>query len=123
MQLAETLDIPFEHVSVKVVDSDSVGFNDTSGGSRTTFATGMAAYEVGKKLQMRMAEVAAEYWEVDANQVTVEGKTYSYDGERLTFAEIAKIMGDGGVPVMASASVHPQQPGGAAARPYRRRGG
>ena len=115
MQLAETLDIPFEDVYVKVVDSDSVGFNDTTGGSRTTFATGMAAYELGKKLQQRMAEAAAEFWDVNAEQVTVEGSAYSCDGESLTFQEIAKIVGDGGVPVMASASVHPQKPGGAAA--------
>ena len=63
MQLAETLGIPLDAVSVKVVDTDSVGFNDTSGGSRTTFATGLAAYELGKKLQEQMAAVAADFWD------------------------------------------------------------
>jgi CO/xanthine dehydrogenase Mo-binding subunit len=115
MQLAETLAIPFQDVYVKVVDSDSVGFNDTSGGSRTTFATGLAAYELGKKLQQQMAEAAASFWEVNAGAVTVEGAVYTCAGERLTFREIARIVGEGGVPVMASASVHPQKPGGAAA--------
>ena len=115
MQLAETLDIPFEDVHVTVVDSDSVGFNDTTGGSRTTFATGMAAYELGRKLQERMAEAAADFWDVDVAEVSVDGGIYACAGERLTFREIARIVGDGGVPVVASASVHPQQPGGAAA--------
>ena len=115
MQLAETLDIPLADVSVKVVDSDSVGFNDTSGGSRTTFATGMAAFELGKKLQREMAAVAAGFWEVDADQVTVAGTTFTCGSETLSFRELARMVGDGGVPIVASAAVHPQQPGGAAA--------
>ncbi len=39
----------------------------------------------------------------------------THTNERLTFREIAKLVGDGGVPIMAEASVHPQQPGGASA--------
>ena len=115
MQLAETLGIPLEAVRVKVADTDSVGFNDTTGGSRTTFATGMAAYELGRKLQERMVEAAADFWEVEAGEVAVDGDMYALGGERLTFAEIAKIVGDAGQCVVASAFVHPQQPGGAAA--------
>jgi xanthine dehydrogenase molybdopterin-binding subunit B len=64
----------------------------------------MAAYELGKTLQRRLAEVAAGFWEVGAAQVTVEGTTYACGGEILTFREIARMIGDGGVPVMASAS-------------------
>ena len=42
MQLAETLGIAYEDVKPIVVDTDSVGYNDVTAGSRTTFATGMA---------------------------------------------------------------------------------
>ncbi len=49
------------------------------------------------------------------DQVVVDGETYSANGERLTFSEIAKIMGDGGRPVTASASVNAVTYGGAAA--------
>ena len=34
MQLAETLHIPFEQVKPEVVDTDTVGYNDVTGGSR-----------------------------------------------------------------------------------------
>ena len=47
MQLAETLGITAEDVQPRVVDTDSVGYTDVTGGSRVTFATGLAAYEVG----------------------------------------------------------------------------
>ena len=115
MQLAETLGIPLDTVAVTVAGTDAVGFNDTSGGSRTTYATGLAAHELGKKIQAQMAAVAADFWEVDASQVVVDGESYSANGERLTFSEIAKIMGDGGRPVAASASVNAVTYGGAAA--------
>ena len=48
-------------------------------------------------------------------QVAVDGDMYALGGERLTFREIAQIVGDAGRCVVASAFVHPQQPGGAAA--------
>ncbi len=115
MQLAETLGIPLDAVSVKVAGTDFIGFNDTSGGSRTTYATGFAAYELGKTIQQQMAAVAADFWDVDIGDVILRGDTFSAGDERLTFAEVAKIVADGGAPVTASASVDAQNYGGAAA--------
>ena len=43
MQLAETLGIAAEEVIPTVGDTDSVGYCDVTGGSRVTFATGIAA--------------------------------------------------------------------------------
>ena len=51
MQLAETLGIPFEAVRPSVVDTDSIGHNDVTGGSRTTFASGMAVFEAGMDIR------------------------------------------------------------------------
>ena len=42
MQLAETLGIPYDAVRPTVVDTDSVGHNDVTGGSRTAYASGQA---------------------------------------------------------------------------------
>src|SRR4029078_3440464 len=47
MQLAETLGIAAEAVKTRVADTDGVGYTDVTGGSRTTFATGLAAHQVG----------------------------------------------------------------------------
>ncbi len=69
MQLAETLGIAAEDVKPRVADTDGVGYTDVTGGSRTTFATGMAAHEVGLDIQKQMIERAAKLWECDPSLV------------------------------------------------------
>ena len=49
MQLAETLGITAEDVNPTVADTDSVGYTDVTGGSRVTFATGLAAIEAATR--------------------------------------------------------------------------
>ncbi len=66
MQAAEVLGIPAEDVRPTVVDTDSVGFTAVTGGSRTTFATGWAAYEAAQDVVRQMKERAAKLWETDA---------------------------------------------------------
>jgi xanthine dehydrogenase molybdenum-binding subunit len=70
MQLAETLGIEYEQVKPLVVDTDSVGFTAVTGGSRTTFAGGWVAYDLGMALREQLSERAAKIWEVDASEVT-----------------------------------------------------
>ncbi len=61
MQLAETLGIRATKMcKPTMVDTDTVGYNDATGGSRITYGTGWAAYELGKKHSSEMAERAAE---------------------------------------------------------------
>ena len=47
-QAAETLGIAYEDVKPTVVDTDSIGFTMVTGGSRTSFATGIAASRGGR---------------------------------------------------------------------------
>jgi CO/xanthine dehydrogenase Mo-binding subunit len=110
MQLAETLEIPFEDVKPQVVDSDSVGYNDVSGGSRTTFGSGWAAYELGRNLKEEMIGRVAELWEVEPEEVGYAEGVFSADGQRLTFREAAEKLNDDR-PIMASAATHPQDVG------------
>jgi CO/xanthine dehydrogenase Mo-binding subunit len=69
MQLAETLGIGAEDVRPQVADTDSVGFTFLTGGSRVTFATGLAAYQLGLDLQAQMKQRAAAIWECDPASV------------------------------------------------------
>ena len=71
MQLAETLGIAAEDVLPQVADTDSVGYTDVTGGSRVTFATGLAAYEVGRDIERQMRERAAMLWECKPDDVQV----------------------------------------------------
>jgi CO/xanthine dehydrogenase Mo-binding subunit len=95
MQLAETIGIAAEDVHPKVVDTDSVGFTANTGGSRTAFAGGWAAYELGVKMREQLVQRAARIWECDAADVTYgkdgvirgpndsEGKPREIDFKRL----------------------------------------
>ena len=69
MQAAEVLGIPAESVTPTVVDTDSVGYTDVTGGSRTAFATGYAAYNAAQDVKEQMIQRAAKLWEVDVEEV------------------------------------------------------
>lgn len=105
MQFAETLGIAYEDVRPQVVGTAAVGYNDVTGGSRTTFGTGWAVYELGKKILAEMRQRAAALWEVDADAVTVADGVFSSGDKQITFRELA---GQLDPPVTASAAVHPQ---------------
>ena len=107
MQLAETLGIAAEDVHPQVAGTDSVGYNDVTGGSRTTFGTGWAVYELGKKLNEEMRKAAADLWDVTPESITVERGIFSHNGDSLSFKELAAEAGD--VPITAAASVHPKK--------------
>jgi CO/xanthine dehydrogenase Mo-binding subunit len=108
MQLAEALSIPYDCVKPLVVDTDSVGYTEGTYGSRTTFASGWAAYELGQDLLRQLCGRAAILWEVDPEQVTYEDGSFRSNGHEMTFAELAAKLDDTGRPVMASATVLPK---------------
>lgn len=108
IMLAETLGIAAEDVNPAVVDTNSVGYNDGTGGSRVTFATGWATYEVGQKIKERMREELANLWDVKADEITFENGTFTQNGHSLSFKEAAKELANVDVPIVASASVQPR---------------
>jgi xanthine dehydrogenase molybdenum-binding subunit len=107
MQLAEGLGIPAEAVRPTVADTDQVGYTEGTYGSRTTFSTGWAAYELSQKLIAELIQRAAKYWEVDGDQVRYADGVFSSNGKQMSFKEIAKKLDDTGGPVVASAAVFP----------------
>ena len=56
MMAAEVLGIPVEQVRPIVADTSSIGFSFLTGGSRVTFATGMAATQAAEKVVERAEE-------------------------------------------------------------------
>ncbi|WP_425617406.1 xanthine dehydrogenase family protein molybdopterin-binding subunit [Anatilimnocola sp. NA78] len=109
MQLAEVLGITAEDVRPQVADTDSVGYTFLTGGSRVTFATGLAAYKLGLDLQSQMQDRAARLWKCKPEEVQVEEGVYSYKTEKLTFKELAvKISQSAVEPVVGRASVAPE---------------
>ena len=116
MQAAEVLGIPAESVYPTVVDTNSVGYTDVTGGSRTAFATGYAAYEAAQDVKQQMVERAAKLWEVDMAEVQfADGDFICVNGkdERMSFKELAARLDEVGGPITGRASVDPTGVGGA----------
>ena len=114
MQAAEVLGIPAESVTPTVVDTDSVGYTDVTGGSRTAFATGYAAYEAAQDVKQQMIERAARLWEVDEADVEFsDGLFRCINGkeEEIDFKGLAGHLDETGGPVVGRASSDPSQPG------------
>jgi CO/xanthine dehydrogenase Mo-binding subunit len=116
MQAAEILFIPLEEVHVNVGDTDSIGYTGNTGGSRTTFATGMAAMEAAHELLRQMSKRIAMLWNVDASTVSYKEGIFITSADpvrRLTFKEIAaKLLFTGG-PIYVTASIDPKGAGSA----------
>ncbi len=112
MQAAEVLGITAEEVRPVVVDTDSVGFTAVTGGSRTTFATGWAAYEAAQDVVRQMKERAAKLWEMDAASVAMDGGVFCGGDKSLTFKELAAQIGETGGPVVGRGAVNPKGVGG-----------
>jgi len=112
MQLAEVLGITSDDVNPMVGDTDSVGYTDVTGGSRVTFATGLAAYTAGRDLQTQMISRAAEeVWDCSPDEVTLENDgSFTHNGESKTFKELASQLFKHGEPLVARAAVSPENP-------------
>ena len=107
MQAAEVLGISAESVRPSVVDTDSVGFTAVTGGSRTTYATGWAAYDAAMDVKQKMIERAATIWDVDADSIEMkDGVLQSVSDPELNmnFSDLAAQMGGTGGPIVGTAS-------------------
>lgn len=107
MQLAEVLEIPVTDVKPLVGDTDSVAYTEGTYGSRTTFATGWAMYELGLALKKQLCERAAELWELTPEEVAYSEGVFTAGTRRMTLKALAKEIDDGR-PLMASATVFPE---------------
>jgi xanthine dehydrogenase molybdenum-binding subunit len=111
MQLAETLGITAEEVKPLIIDTDSVGYTEGTYGSRTTFATGWAAYQLGCDLSSQLIERAAILWEVDPQQVEFDAGQFICGERQMSFKELAARLDETGSPVSAAISVRPETEG------------
>ena len=115
-QTAEALGIDYEDVRPAVVDTDSIAFTFVTGGSRTTFATGLAAINAAEEVKQQMVERAARIWEASAEDVEyVDGVIlHKTDSKlRFTFRELAgRLLSTGGA-ITGKCNIDPSGEGNA----------
>jgi xanthine dehydrogenase molybdenum-binding subunit len=92
MQAADILEIPLENFQSSMVDTDSISYTDTAGGSRTTMATGIAAIEAAKDVLVQMKAEAAKDLDVSLDSINYEKGVFSSSEKnsgKLTFTDLA----------------------------------
>jgi CO/xanthine dehydrogenase Mo-binding subunit len=110
---AETLGVDYNQVRAIVADTASVGYAHLTGGSRVTFATGMAVVDTTKKVIQELCVRAAKMWDVDPDGVVWEdgcakpASSNVGDFKPLTVREIAAKRAQTGGPIVLSGGVNP----------------
>jgi CO/xanthine dehydrogenase Mo-binding subunit len=110
---AETLGVDYDQVRAIVADTASVGYAHLTGGSRVTFATGMAVVDTTKKIIQELCVRAAKIWDVDPDGVVWENgcakpaSSNVGDFKPLSIREIAAKRAQTGGPIVAAAAVNP----------------
>jgi len=116
LMAAETLGIDYSKIQSIVADTETVGFSDSTAGSRTTLATGTAVVEACRKVMADLCARAAKQWSVEPDQVEwVDGQAQMKDGSQppLPLAGIVRGWGRTGGPISATAAVNARGVGAA----------
>jgi len=112
LMAAETLGVPYASVRSTVADTASIGYNHVTGGSRVTYATGLAVVEACNKIIEQLRLRASIMWDVDVKGVVWEDgfakpadKSVG-DFEPLSLKAIAAKRAVTGGPIVTEAAVN-----------------
>ena len=117
MMAAEVLGVPVSKVRAIVADTASIGFTFLTGGSRVTFATGMAVTQASEKVVEQLKARAAQTWDIPVEAVEwKDGQAFPAGTNAgafppLDLAAIALKQGRTGGPINAEVSVNAQGAG------------
>ena len=112
MMAAETLGVAYDQVRAIVADTASIGYTHVTGGSRVTFATGIAVVEACNKVIDELCARAAMIWNVGKGEVVWEQGCARFSGqdsgkfEPLSLKAIAAKRAVTGGPIGAEVSVN-----------------
>jgi CO/xanthine dehydrogenase Mo-binding subunit len=115
MMAAETLGLPIGQVRANVADTANIGFTFVTGGSRVTFATGMAVVQAAQQVVGDLKRRAALTWECDVSKVEWrDGCAHLTDAgpqrPALTLKVLASNAAQTGGPIGAEVSLNAQGP-------------
>ncbi|MDQ2803502.1 MAG: xanthine dehydrogenase family protein molybdopterin-binding subunit [Pseudomonadota bacterium] len=117
MMAAEVLGISVEKVRPIVGDTSSIGFSHLTGGSRVTFATGMAVTQAAERVVDQLKARAAAIWEIPVEAVEWrDGAAFPAGSnagafEPLSLAAIAATAARTGGPLSSEVSLNAQGAG------------
>ena len=119
MMAAEELGVSVDKVRINMADTNSLGFNRVTAGSRTTYSVGMTVVDNARQCIEQFVKRAAEIWDVPEDAVIFENGECRPAGanvgnfEPLSIADITKqtTMSHGAITATASMNVTGAGPG------------
>jgi CO/xanthine dehydrogenase Mo-binding subunit len=117
MMVAEVIGVPFENVRPVVGDTTAIGFSASTGGSRVTFAGGMAVTQAAEKVVEVLKQRAAVIWDISPEAVEWrDGRAYpagpnAGSFEPLDLATIGNRSARTGGPISAEVQINAQGQG------------
>ncbi len=112
LMAAEELGIPYDRVRAIITDTASLGYNDTSEGSRVTFSAGMATIAASRDAVVKLCERAAKMWGIPEDAVVWENGEAKPSGSNagdfdpLSLADIAAKAGNTGGPIAGHSEIN-----------------
>ncbi len=109
MMAAEALGIRAEEVRPSVADTDSIGYTDVTGGSRTTYATGYAVWEACQDAIEQMRVRVATLWDVKTEKVVYQNGAFQHPNQAekpMSVKALASKLPHTGGPVVGRASLN-----------------
>ena len=114
---AEELGMDLDKVHPIIGDTASLGYTFLTGGSRATFASGMAVIEAARDVIDKMRERVAKIWDIPVDAVIWEqgyarpASSNAGAFEPLSIAEIAAMANKTGGPLVGNAAINAQGAG------------
>jgi CO/xanthine dehydrogenase Mo-binding subunit len=93
-----------------VVDTDSIGYTFITGGSRTCFATGLAAINAAEDVKSQMISRAAKIWDTNEDDIEYVAGVVQHKSDeelKLTFKDLARQLATTGGSVSGRSNVDP----------------
>jgi CO/xanthine dehydrogenase Mo-binding subunit len=112
MMASEELNVPLDKIKVQIGDTDSLGYNFLTGGSRSTFSSGMATVEAARDIKREAIKRASKLWELPEEAIEWEGGAVRPAGPNagkhnpMTLTDIAKIAAKTGGPIVGYAKIN-----------------
>ncbi len=112
MMAAEELGVEVSSIRPLIADTGSLGYNFLTGGSRSTFAGGIAVVNAAKQVIEQVCARAAQLWDIPRDAVTYDDGLIKPAGDNagqhqpMTLADIARKAGKTGGPIVANASIN-----------------
>jgi CO/xanthine dehydrogenase Mo-binding subunit len=114
MMAAEELGVHYDQIQPVIGDTQQLGFNFLTGGSRACFSSGMATVDACREIQQEACKRAALLWEIPEDAVTFEDGMVRPAGdnagahEPMNLKDIAAIAGKTGGPIIGNSAINAQ---------------